>query len=815
MLWTAGVLAVVAGMPELGGAIFVIIVTNGVFAFVQEHRAERASEHLEALLPRRATVRRGGQTVEIDARKLVVGDQVLLTAGDRICADLRIVESHFLRIDASLLTGESEPLAPELEETAHAGTHVVAGEGTGVVMVTGGKTRLAELAALTTAKPRQPTPLARELHRLVRTIALIAVSIGAVSFLVSLLLGLPASAGFLFGIGVIVALVPEGLLPTVTLSLAVGARRMAAKGALVRRLEAVEALGSTTFICTDKTGTLTENRMSVVTVWTPRGTFEITGHGYEPAGEIRGEAGARGELERLSLAAARCSTGRAVQRDGAWIAVGDPMEAALHVLALRAGVDVELDERARPISRRYPFDSVRRRMSLVIGDDLVVKGAPDAVMLRCTNGAAAGEIVERLAARGLRVLAIAARSARRVPPDAGADEAESELELLGIVGLEDPLREGAARAIAACRQAGMKVAMITGDHPGTAGAVARKAGLGDGSALCGDELPEDDAALGDILDRDGVVVSRVSPEQKLRIATVLKSRGHVVAMTGDGVNDGPALHQADVGIAMGKSGTDVAREAADLVLLEDDFATIIHAITQGRSTFANIRKFLAYHLTDNVAELAPFVLWALSGGRIPLALGVLQILTLDLVTDQLPALALGVEAPIGDLLEQRPFGRHLVDRGLLFRALGVLGLTEALVSLAAFGASFAWPSRAAAAGTGPILAASGAAFTAVVVGQVMNAFACRSEDVPSWRVGGRTVSWLPLAVAVEVALLAVSLSVTPIAHLLGQRLPSPAGFLVALLAIPAIPLVDAAYKWLLRARGAARGRPRRSAPAHG
>ena len=548
-------------------------------------------------------------------------------------------------------------------------------------------------------------------------------------------------------------------------------------------------------------------------VWTPGGTYEIVGRGYEPAGEIRGEARAHAALERVSLIAARCSTGRAMERGGAWIAVGDPMEAALHVLARRAGIDVEHDERVRAISRRYPFDSARRRMSLVVGDELALKGAPDAVLPRCANATHAEEIVEHFAARGLRVLAIATRPVRDVPAEASADEAESELELLGIVGLEDPLREGAARAIAACRHAGMKVAMITGDHPGTATAVARKAGLGEGPALSGDALPLDDDALGDVLDRDGVVVSRVSPEQKLRIATVLKRRGHVVAMTGDGVNDGPALHQADVGIAMGKSGTDVAREAADLVLLDDDFATIIPAVVQGRSTFANIRKFLTYHLTDNVAELAPFVLWALSGSRIPLALGVLQILTLDLVTDQLPALALGVEAPTGHLLEQKPFGRHLVDRALIVRALCVLGLTEAAVELAAFGTSLRWPFRDA--GTAASLAASGAAFTAVVVGQAMNAFACRSEDVPVWRVAKRSRSWLPLAVAAEVALLAVALCVPPVARVLGQSLPPPAGFFVALLAVPAIPLVDSIYKKLTRAAGVARRHPHHGAPAHG
>jgi magnesium-transporting ATPase (P-type) len=304
-----------------------------------------------------------------------------------------------------------------------------------------------------------------------------------------------------------------------------------------------------------------------------------------------------------------------------------------------------------------------------------------------------------------------------------------------------------------------------------------------------------------MLDHDGIVVCRVSPEQKLRIAIALQRRGHVVAMTGDGVNDGPALHQADVGIAMGKSGTDVAREAADLVLLNDNFATIVAAVEQGRSTFANIRKFLSYHLADNVAELAPFVVWALSGGRFPLALGVLQILSLDLVTDQLPALALGVERPTAHVLREQPFGRHIVDRGLLLRSLGVLGLTEAVVELCAFGASLSGSGWHAAARTDAgLMAASGAAFSAVVVGQAANAFACRSETRPAWSVKSTSLALLATAVAIEIGLLALALYVRPLARLLGQGPPSTAGVLVALLAAPAVLGVDALFKGLARRR---------------
>ena len=363
------------------------------------------------------------------------------------------------------------------------------------------------------------------------------------------------------------------------------------------------------------------------------------------------------------------------------------MEAALDVLARRVGVDEAADRRAAPEGARFPFDARRRRMSVVAGDRILVKGAPDAVFPRCLVPEGASEALQVLAARGLRILAVASRPGGVTGVPDSAEAAERDLTLLGLVALEDPPREGAAQAIVACRRAGIRVAMVTGDHPATALAIAREIGLviGDDELVeVGRRLPRDDDLLGALLDRDGVVVARVSPEDKLRIARALGGRGHVVAMTGDGVNDAPALSEAAIGVAMGRSGTDVAREAADLVLLDDDFATIVAAVEQGRSTFSNIRRFLTYHLTDNVAELTPFIVWALSGGRFPLALGVLQILALDIGTDILPSLALGAEPPAPDALERKPIRHHLLDRRLLTRAFGVLGPAEAVVEMAAF-----------------------------------------------------------------------------------------------------------------------------------
>ena len=804
LFWVAGVLAFVAGLPQLGVAIFFVVVLNGVFAFVQEERAEHAAERLRDLLPRRVTVVRDGERAEIAAEDLVLGDVVLLAEGDRISADLALESVHSLAIDSSALTGESVPRHPDSGETAFAGCFVVEGEARAVVIATGSNTRLAGIAGLTHSQTSSPTPLHLELTRVSRVLAAVAIGIGVGFFLISLLVGTPASDGFLFAVGVTVAVVPEGLLPTVTLSLAIGAQRMAARHALVRHLEAVETLGSTTFICTDKTGTLTRNEMAVVEVWMPTGTAVVEGVGYAPDADVEcAPPSCAPALRELARSAAFCSSGRAIEVDGSWVSRGDPMEAALDAFARRVGLSIDEERERATETARFPFDVRRRRMSVVTDGTVMVKGAPDAVFPRCVVPPGATEALQTMAGRGLRVLAVAGRVVQGVPTS--GEEAEVDLTLLGLVGLEDPPRMHAADAIAACRRAGIRVAMITGDHPATGRAIAAEVGLlgADDIVVVGRDLPSDEAVLGALVDRDGIVIARVSPEDKLRVARALRARGHVVAMTGDGVNDAPALREAAIGVAMGRSGTDVAREAADVVLLDDDFATIVAAIEQGRSTFANIRRFLTYHLTDNVAELAPFVVWALSGGRFPLAIGVLQVLALDIGTDILPALGLGAERPAGHVLDNPPTHRHLLDRRLVGRAFGVLGPTEALVSLAAFVVTFVaigWRPGDSFPDGQILLAASGAAFTAIVLGQAANAFACRSTVRPAWRVPLRSNPLLLGGVAAELAMLAVFLYVPAIADLLDQAGPTWAGFGVAALAVPAVLAADALQK-RLTARG--------------
>ncbi len=803
MLWCAAALAFVAGMPELGVAIIVVVVVNAVFAHIQQERAQHAAAKLRALLPADVSVRRDGRLQRVHTGELVPGDAVVLAAGDRVPADVVLAIASGCAVDESMLTGESEPVAKAAGDSAWGGTFLINGEADAVVSSTGGNTRLAGIAALTSGTVSPPTPLARELRRIVRLIAAVALAVAGVFFLVSLLVGISWRDAFLFAIGVAVALIPEGLLPTVTLSLAMGAQRMAGRNALVRNLEAVETLGSTTFICTDKTGTLTQNRMNAVEVYSPEGRVRITGEGYQPGAVVDGTGVPA--ATRVALAARAASQGRAVLHGDEWKAEGDPMEAAIDVLARRlAGTDVA---DAEP-GRRFAFDPRRRRESVMVGSTLLVKGAPESVLPLC--GGPLDDVaaeVAAMASRGLRVMAVAARELpgpvqdwqERAPADV-----ESALTLLGLIALHDPPRPDVGEVIRTARAAGIRIGMITGDHPGTAAAIAREIGLmgSPEMVLEGAELPDDEQILGALLDRDGVVVSRVSPEQKLRVARALQGRGHIVAMTGDGVNDGPALQEADIGVAMGLSGTDVAREAADLVLLDDHFATIVGAIEQGRATYSNIRRFLTYHLTDNVAELTPFVIWALSGGQFPLALGVLQILALDIGTDLLPALALGGETPSKGVLRRPPERRHLMDRALMFRAFLILGPVEALVSMTAFSVVLfdgGW-SRGEPHNAGLLMGASGAAFTAVVLGQAANAFACRSASRTPWQLGWFSNRLLFWAVLAELGALAIFLFVSPVSAVLGQLPPPAWGFAVAALAVPAVLAADWAYKKLVHPR---------------
>ncbi len=817
MLWVAAGLALLAGLPELGIAICGVIVLNAVFAFAQQARADRAADRLRAMLPSQVSVLRDARRQVIEAEAVVVGDVLLLESGDRVPADAAVTVANRLLVDSSMLTGESAATPAEVGEVIFAGTFVVEGEGRADVTAIGEQTRLAGIARLATSSDKPDTPLTRELRRVVRLVAAIALGVGSSFMLISLVVGDPLQDSFVFAIGVTVALVPEALLPTVTLSLAWGAEQMAKRQILVRNLEAVETLGSTTFICTDKTGTLTRNQMTVLEAWTPAGTLSVSGAGYAPEARLAwSEDSARDAARALALAATRCSTGYAVRGDKGWQAHGDPMEAALDTLARRLGIDTDEDRRRSPTDLRFPFDPGLRRMAVVLAGTVVVKGAPDTVLPLCRDTGAADAEVHALAGRGLRVLAIASAPCPATPP--GRLQDIDDLELLGLVALEDPPRDDVPAALAACHRAGIAVAMLTGDHPATASAIADEVGLRRPGTpvLTAADLPAEDRVLAALLDHHGVVVARVSPEDKLRIARALRSRGHVVAMTGDGVNDAPALHEADIGVAMGRSGTDVAREAADLVLLDDAFASIVAGVEQGRATFVNVRRFLTYHLTDNVAELTPFVVWALSGGSFPLALGVLQILALDLGTDTFSAVALGAEPPARHLLDGPPVGGRLLDTTVLRRAFGLLGPVESVMAMAAFLVSMlaaGWAVGGAFPGGDGLEAASGAAFMAVVLGQSANAFACRSSTRWPGALGWLTNRLLLPAVAAGLAFSAAVLFVPPVAAALGQAVPPLEGWLVVL-ATPVVVLaadgLDKRHRAKRRRTPGAAHRPLRS-----
>lgn len=811
LLWGAAALALLAGMSALALAIAVIVVLNGLFAYAQEHRADRAAQKLGSLMPASTRVVRDGRTQEISAAEVVPGDVVLLEAGDRVPADGTLLRSEEVAADESMLTGESVPVHKPAGAVVRAATFLVQGSGRALVTATGARTEVASVAGLISSAHRPPSPLDRELDRLVRIIAAVALTVGVVLGVVSLLLGGTVTGALLFAVGVSVALVPEGLLPTVTLSLARGAQRMAESKALVRHLEAVETLGSTTFICTDKTGTLTRNEMTVVEVWTPAGRAVPQGVGYEPTGTVTGSEEAIATAAEAAAAARACVTGRAVLQDGLWHPSGDPMEVALDVLAARlgtGGTDPEL---------RVPFVTERRFSAAVVGEHSYFLGAPERILPACgAPGASAASVLDAYADQGRRVVAVARSRAHRSPttPDELAGLLEDSLDLLALLAIEDPPRDGVREALESCRTAGIRVAMMTGDNARTAAAIATEVGLlrAGGVVIEGDRLPADDTALADLLDDPrGAVVARVTPADKLRIANALRLHGHVVAMTGDGVNDAAALRGADVGVAMGLSGSDVARDAADLVLLDDHFATIVKAIELGRATYANIRRFLTFHLTDNVAELAPFAVWALSGGSVPAALGVLQILALDIGTDMLPALALGAEPPSKRTMDGPRPRERVASGSVLRRAFLVLGPIEATVAVAAF----VWVLTSGGWGLGEtpgaalLAQASGTAFAVIAVGQVANAFACRSETRAAWRVDPRRNPLVLAAVAVELVLLAGFLGLPWLSDMLGGTWPSGTGWLWAVGAGVALLIGDRLHKAWRAARRTSRRTSRR------
>lgn len=787
ILWLAAGLAFFAayaapgqGMFQLGLAIVGVIVVNGCFSFWQAYRTEKALAALQQLLPQQVEVRRDGATRPIDATELVPGDIVQLSEGARVPADCRVIESWSLRANLATLTGESyarsitaEPAqatsALQAQNLLFAGTLIIAGECTAVVFATGMLTEFGRIAHLTQTAGETESPLQREIARVSHLVAVLALALGVIFFAIGQWVGLPFWANFVFAIGIIVANVPEGLLPTVTLSLALAAQRMARRNALVRHLPAVETLGSATVILTDKTGTLTQNRMTVRELFVA-GRHHLAADRWPHADDLRLRATAR------FCHSLKFHTGEPA---------GDPMEIALWQFA---GNIPEFGQRASEI----PFDTERRRMSVVWREadgsgTLYCKGAPEVLFTLCSGwldsdtlrpfDTAAQAIFrtaqEDLAARGLRVLALAWK------PLAAEQEAnESDLQLCGLVGLEDPPRLDVHEAVTRCRTAGIKVIMVTGDHPHTAVAIAREVDLvrsATPQVVTGEALHElSPAGLQLTLDSPEIVFARMTADQKMLVVQALQHKGEIVAVTGDGVNDAPALKTADIGIAMGLSGTDVAREAADIVLLDDHFATIVNAIEEGRAVFENIRKFLTYILTSNIPELVPYLASVLFG--IPLPLTIIQILAVDLGTDMLPALALGAEAPNPEVMNRPPRRRteRLLSWPLLARAYLFLGPIEAAIAMALFFVvlrGHGWRyGEMPGAGDPVYMQATTACLLGIVLAQVANVFVCRHPQQPAWHFPPFGNRLLVAGVAAEI-LLMLAIVYTPPGNVLFGTAP--------------------------------------------
>ncbi|WP_116059428.1 calcium-translocating P-type ATPase, SERCA-type [Cohnella phaseoli] len=760
--------------------IIAIILINGVLGFYQEYRAERSLRALKELSAPFAKVVRDGELLHIPARELVSGDVVLLESGDRVPADLRFVECNDCSVDESALTGESVPVVKtagkldtadlalgDRKNCGYLGTMVTRGTAKGIVTVTGMQTEMGKIADLIQQTEEAETPLQHRLEQLGKILIVVALALTVVVVLAGILHGQPAYDMFLAGVSLAVAAIPEGLPAIVTIALALGVQRMIKRRAIVRKLPSVETLGCASVICSDKTGTLTQNKMTVTKLWLGGRTVEVTGEGYEPTGLLK-ENGksidAKGDaaLRRLTQIAALCNNSDLSQQEAAadakkrkstkgelpvseameWKIQGDPTEAALLVLAAKTGLVKSALQSLYTRVKEFPFDAERKRMSVLVshqGGKLVcAKGAPDLLVSQCAYVLWDDQVVpftaslknkvlaanEAMARESLRVLGMAYRDVKAHETCASGEQAESGLIFVGLTGMMDPPRKEVKEAIYKCRQAGIKTVMITGDHGTTAEAIARTLGIigREGRVITGTELAAmTDEDLEKVAD-DVNVYARVSPEHKLRIVQALQRRGHVVAMTGDGVNDAPAVKAADIGIAMGITGTDVTKEASALVLSDDNFSSIVAAVEEGRGIYENIRKFIRYLLASNVGEIMTMFLAMMAG--LPLPLVPIQILWVNLVTDGLPAMALGVDQAESDLMQQKP---RAAKENIFARRLGWKIVSRGvLIGLCTLGA-FVLALKAGEGQSNQLVHAQTVAFATLVMAQLIHVFDCRSS----------------------------------------------------------------------------------------
>jgi Ca2+-transporting ATPase len=801
-------------------AIAVIVVFAVVLGFIQEYRAERAIEALREMAAPTVIVIRDGREMEIAARDLVQGDIILLQAGDKVAADARLLESVNLQTDEAALTGESLPVHKKIKalpeealslgdrsNMVFGGTIVTYGRGRGIVVATGMNTEVGQIAEMLQTVETGRTPLQRNLDRVGRVLAQAALGIVAVVVAVGFFRDEPLLEMFIFGIALAVAAVPEALPAVVTISLAIGVQRMVKRNALVRRLPAVETLGSTSVICSDKTGTLTRDEMTVRRLRTHDRTVLVSGSGYEPQGElfVNGSAVEPSELEMelLTAGALVCDAHLVEEEDGGWELKGDPTEGAIIVAAAKVSLHkADLDDRF-PRVDEIPFTSESKRMTTLhtLGDGRVAyaKGAPEVVLESCSRQLTSqGEVtleevdrkaildaVREMAGEALRVLAVAKKG------NATIEDAERNMTFLGLVGMIDPPRPEAQSAVAQCNRAGIRVIMITGDHPLTAQAIAREIGLvHTGRAATGAELEDlSDEELAQEVESIEVY-ARVSPAHKLRVVTALQHRGHTVAMTGDGVNDAPALKKADIGVAMGITGTDVSKEASAMTLLDDNFASIVAAVEEGRGIFENVKKYLMYLLSANIGEIGLVAGATLVG--LPLPLTAVQILYVNLATDGLPALALAVDPPEDDLMEQAP---RNTNSGVFTRSVVTLMLVGGGWSTVANLTLFTW---ALESGRSVTLAMS-MTFVSLVLLEFVKAYNFRSDRHSIFRRPFAN-KWLNLAILWEVVLLVFILSFEPLHEAFGTSPLSRTDWLMA--GVPALSLTPVLEltKWIVSRR---------------
>ena len=759
-------------------ALYGVVLLNAVFTYIQEYQSEKIMESFKKMLPQRVSVLRDNTIQPIDASKVVPGDVMLLYEGDRICADGRLIEQNRLKIDLSSLTGESEPQLRHLECThdnilesrnmVFSGTLVQSGDGKAIVYGTGMNTQIGNIVQLTKETEGVESPIRQELKHFIKIISSIAITLGILFFIISVLIGKSEISSLIFAIGIIVANVPEGLLPTVTLALTMASKRMSQKNALIKNLESVETLGSTTVICTDKTGTLTQNRINVNTIIINQKEFAAWDI------DVAKEPGIKRAWEVMTL----CNNAHLTAEDF----TGDPTEGALLVYANKLFSVSEFINTRRV--NEHPFDSATKRMLTVNklnaqnGYHAFLKGAPEVVLEKCEqiflsdavhplDDSIKAQIVSnyrRLARRGERVLALASRQTHT------PDIEEERFIFIALIGMLDPPRPEVPDAISKCRNAGIKVIMITGDYGLTAESIGRQIGLlkGHGSIIRGDQLATmNDKALAEVLKTPEIIFARTTPAQKLRIVKSLQAAGEIVTVTGDGVNDAPALKNADMGVAMGIMGTDVAKEASNMVLMDDNFATIVTAIEEGRTIFENIKKFIAYILTSNIPEILPFIAYVLLD--IPLPLTVVLILAIDLGTDILPALGLGTERPETDVMNKPPRSRRerLLTRNLLCMSYGVVGMIQAAAGFFSYFIILlagGWQWGEALASTDPLYRTAVTAFFAsIVICQIADVIICRTRRQSLLTIGMLSNRLVLIGIAAELTLLGL-ITYVPFLH---------------------------------------------------